>query len=80
VFLRQSALDRRNGHDVLAGYRDPLLIVCGANDRITPLAISEEMHALVPGSTLVVIPDCGHLAPMEKPDEVSAAMRRWLLT
>jgi len=79
VFLRQSALDRVDGHDVLAGYRDPLLIICGANDRITPLAISEEMHALVPGSTLVVLPDCGHLAPMEKPEEVSAAMREWLL-
>jgi len=78
VFLRQSALERGDGHDVLAGYRDPLLIVCGANDRITPRAISEEMHALVPGSTLVVVPDCGHLAPMEKPDEVSAAMRAWL--
>jgi pimeloyl-ACP methyl ester carboxylesterase len=78
VFLRQSALDRVDGHDVLAGYRDPLLIVCGANDRITPLAISEEMHALVAHSNLVVLPDCGHLAPMEKPDEVSAAMRDWL--
>ena len=78
VFLRQSALERRDGHDVLADYRDPLLIVCGANDRITPLAVSEEMHALVPHSQLVV-PDCGHLAPMEKPDEVSAAMRGWLL-
>lgn len=78
VFLRQSALDRVDGHDVLAGYRDPLLIVCGANDRITPLEISEEMRALVPHSNLVVLPDCGHLAPMEKPDEVSAAMRDWL--
>jgi pimeloyl-ACP methyl ester carboxylesterase len=55
------------------------LIVCGANDRITPLAISGEMHALVPHSNLVVLPDCGHLAPMEKPDEVSVAMRDWLL-
>ncbi|MGH8040273.1 MAG: alpha/beta fold hydrolase [Stenotrophomonas sp.] len=79
VFLRQSALDRADGRAVLAAYRDPLLIVCGANDRITPLATSEEMQALVPGSTLVVLPDCGHLSPMEKPDEVSAAMREWLL-
>ncbi len=79
VFLRQSGLERRDGHDVLAAYRDPLLIVCGANDRITPLAVSEEMHALVPHSQLVVVPDCGHLAPMEKPDDVSAAMRGWLL-
>ncbi len=79
VFLRQSALERRDGHDVLAAYRDPLLIVCGANDRITPPAVSEEMHALAPHSRLLLLPGCGHLAPMEKPDEVSAALRDWLL-
>ncbi len=79
VFLRQSALQRVDGHDVLAAWRKPLLIVCGANDRITPLAVSGEMHALVPQSQLVVVPGCGHLAPMEKPDEVSAALRDWLL-
>ena len=79
VFLRQSALERPDGHDVLAAYRGPLLIVCGANDRITPLAVSEEMHALAPHSRLLLLPGCGHLAPMEKPDEVSAALRDWLL-
>lgn len=78
VFLRQSALERADGHGLLAAYHDPLLIICGANDRITPLAVSEEMHALVPHSTLVVIPECGHLAPMEKPDDVSQALRAWL--
>ncbi len=79
VFLRQSALQRVDGHDVLASCRVPLLIVCGANDRITPLSTSREMHALAPHSTLHVLPGCGHLAPMEKPHEVSAAMRTWLL-
>jgi len=78
VFLRQSALQRVDGHDVLAACRVPLLIVCGANDRITPLPISREMHALAPHSTLDVLPDCGHLAPMEQPGAVSAALRRWL--
>jgi pimeloyl-ACP methyl ester carboxylesterase len=79
VFLRQSALERLDGRDVLAAYRDPLLIVCGANDRITPPAVSEEMHALAPQSRLLLLPGCGHLAPMEKPAEVSAALRDWLL-
>lgn len=78
VFLQQSALERRDGHDVLARYRHPLLILCGANDRITPLSISREMHALAPHARLTVLPDCGHLAPMEKPAEVSAALRGWL--
>ena len=79
VFLRQSGLDREDGHALLASYGDPLLILCGENDRITPLPISREMQALVPQATLVVVPGCGHLAPMEKPAEVSAAMREWLL-
>lgn len=79
VFLQQSGLERIDGHDVIAGYRDPLLILCGANDAITPPAISREMHALVPQSTLVLLPGCGHLAPLEKPGEVSAALRAWLL-
>ena len=79
VFLQQSGLERINGHDVIARYRDPLLILCGANDAITPPAISRQMHALVPQSTLVLLPGCGHLAPLEKPGEVSAALRAWLL-
>lgn len=79
VFLQQSGLGRADGSEVLAAYRDPLLIVCGCNDRITPLSISEAMQALAPHATLVALPDCGHLSPMEKPDEVSAAMRHWLL-
>jgi len=26
----------------------------------------------------VVIEDCGHMSPLERPDEVTAALRRWL--
>lgn len=79
VFLQQSALQRVDGHDVLRAYQDPVLIVCGANDRITPVSISEEMQALIPHATLVVVPGSGHLVPLEKPAEVSAALRAWLL-
>jgi pimeloyl-ACP methyl ester carboxylesterase len=32
-----------------------------------------------PGTTLVVVERCGHLSTMERPDEVSAALRRWLV-
>jgi len=34
---------------------------------------------LVPGATLTVIEDCGHLSTLEKPISVTAALRRWLL-
>lgn len=78
VFLRQSRIERVDGSDVLRNYRDPLLVVCGANDAITPPAISRDLAAMVPQAQLVVIADCGHLAPLEQPDAVTGAMRRWL--
>lgn len=78
IFLRQSRIERVDGSEVLRQWRGPALVVCGQNDAITPLAVSEQMAALMPQSTLVVIPQCGHLAPLEKPAEVSAALREWL--
>ena len=79
VFLRQSALARVDGSAVIAAWRRPLLVLCGANDQITPVAVHREIAALVPQATLQILPACGHLAPLERPDDVSGAMRRWLL-
>jgi pimeloyl-ACP methyl ester carboxylesterase len=54
------------------------LVLCGREDRSTPLEHSREMAADIPSAQLVVLEECGHLATMEKPAETSAAMRRWL--
>lgn len=78
VFIRQSRITRVDGSDVLRAWPGPTLILCGRNDAITPLAISEQMAALLPQARLVVLDDCGHLAPLEKPAQVSAALRDWL--
>jgi pimeloyl-ACP methyl ester carboxylesterase len=43
----------------------PVLIVWGAEDRITPLSQGEKIHSLLPQSELDVIPGCGHLAPSQ---------------
>ncbi len=40
----------------------PVLIVWGAEDRITPLSLGQRMHALIPQSQMEVIAGCGHLA------------------
>lgn len=80
AFLRQQTaiLGRPDSRDQLPGYRCSTLVLCGRQDALTPLSVSEEMAAAIPGAELAVIEDCGHLATMEKPDEVSEAMRRWL--
>ncbi len=58
----------------------PTLVLCGRQDLRTPLAVSEEMAEKILRATLVVIEDCGHLAPLERPKEVSTALREWLNT
>ncbi len=49
--------------NLLPHLKMPVLIVWGAEDRITPVDQAEKIHALVPQSQLDVIPNCGHLAP-----------------
>lgn len=46
----------------------PTLIVWGASDRLCPPAYAEEFHRLIPGSRVAMIPACGHLPSIEKPD------------
>lgn len=57
----------------------PTVVVCGRDDAATPLFLSEEMAAAIPGAKLVVIEQCGHLVTMEKPAETNAILRRWLV-
>ena len=42
---------------------EPLLIVWGSKDALTPLALGQEMHHLDPHSELDIVDGCGHLAP-----------------
>jgi 3-oxoadipate enol-lactonase len=44
------------------------LIVCGEDDKPTPPALSEELHALISGSRLELIANAGHLTNLEEPD------------
>ncbi len=56
----------------------PTLVLCGREDVLTPLAMHTEIAAGIPNSKLVVLEQCGHLSTLERPLEVSAALRTWL--
>jgi pimeloyl-ACP methyl ester carboxylesterase len=49
--------------NLLPQLKMPVLLVWGAQDRITPLSQAKTMHRLMPQSDLEVFPGCGHLAP-----------------
>ena len=80
AFIRQqqAILGREDRFGLLRAIACPTLVLCGRQDQLTPPAFHSEIAEAVPDSSLVIIEDCGHLAPMERPDAVSAAMRSWL--
>jgi pimeloyl-ACP methyl ester carboxylesterase len=71
-------LARRDASAAIRGYGGPLVVICGAEDRVSPPAQNEELVTLARHGTFVVIPGCGHMAPMERPAEVAAALTAWL--
>jgi pimeloyl-ACP methyl ester carboxylesterase len=80
AFLRQqkAIMGRPDGREDLRRIGCPTLILCGRQDALTPLALHEEIVSLVPGATLTVIEDCGHLSTLEKPVSVTRALFNWL--
>jgi pimeloyl-ACP methyl ester carboxylesterase len=67
-----------DGWDVLPTITVPTLIIAADKDELTPVATSERMHELVPGSELVVFKGHSHLVQVEKPREVHAAIDAFL--
>lgn len=80
AFIRQQTaiLDRPDSRPGLAGIRVPTLVLCGRQDLATPVEVAREMAADIPDARLTIVESCGHLATLEKPAEVNAAMRQWL--
>jgi pimeloyl-ACP methyl ester carboxylesterase len=79
-FVRQVRIimSRPDSRASLPAISCPTLVLCGRQDAPTPVALHEEMAAAIPDATLVVLPNCGHLAPLERPRVVTAQLRIWL--
>jgi pimeloyl-ACP methyl ester carboxylesterase len=76
----RALLARPDRTDLLASLRVPTLVLCGHDDKWSPLARHVEMARLVRGSQLVDVPDCGHMSTMERPEAITAALLAWLDT
>ncbi len=80
AFERQqmAAITRPDCRDLLPAIAVPTLVIGGREDRVTPPALQEEIAAGIPGAQLMILENCGHLAPLEQAETVNQAMRRWL--
>ena len=72
------AISRPDSRPYLKAIRVPTLAIVGDSDPLTPVERSEEIVSQIPGSRLVVLPACGHLSPIERPELVSRALEDWL--
>jgi pimeloyl-ACP methyl ester carboxylesterase len=80
AYLRQQTaiLTRPDSRATLARIAVPTMVAVGADDAMTPLAEARAIHHGIAGSHLHVIERCGHLPPLERPDEVTALLRQWI--
>jgi pimeloyl-ACP methyl ester carboxylesterase len=69
---------RADSVPTLREIRVPTLVVCGAEDTLTPVADSEALQAGIAGSRLELVPKSGHLSNMEAPADFNAALEKFL--
>jgi pimeloyl-ACP methyl ester carboxylesterase len=74
----RSWIDREDRLDRLAEITLPTLVIHAEDDGGIPIAKAEAMHARLPRSTFVRVPDSGHLVTEEQPEAVSTALRTFL--
>ena len=70
--------DRKSYGDMLDKIDVPTLVLCGAEDRLCPPKLHDELHHGIKGSTFVKLKNAGHLPTLEQPKATTAALRDWL--
>jgi len=63
--------------DLLPTIAVPTLLIWGEHDARSPLTVARQFERAIPGSRLVVIPDCGHVSNLEQCDRFNAAVREF---
>lgn len=70
--------DRPDSTDLLESISVPTLVIAGAHDQIVSVSVARKMAQAVPGAQFTVMPDAGHLAPLEQPTSVSRVLAEFL--
>jgi pimeloyl-ACP methyl ester carboxylesterase len=78
VRARQAALVRLDGYADLERIACPSLVVACRQDRLRRLAETERMAQHLPHARFAILEDCGHMAPLERPHELTALLADWI--
>ena len=77
-FRAMARASAENVRDVLPRIQVPTLLIAGDQDVQAPLPVAQDLHATIPGSTLVVLPGVGHVCNVEAPDAFNHTVRTFL--
>jgi 3-oxoadipate enol-lactonase/4-carboxymuconolactone decarboxylase len=73
-----NAIGRMDLRPVIHQITAPTLVIAGADDPATPVAMSEEIRANVPGAEMIVLPQAAHLLAVEQAERVGAYLISFL--
>jgi pimeloyl-ACP methyl ester carboxylesterase len=62
----------------LSKIKIPALLLCGEDDRLTPPDAMELMAVQIPGSQFEIVPNAGHMAPIENASFVTNKIKKFL--
>lgn len=78
IGVLQALANRPDSTDTLATIDVPVLLIYGEDDRVTPKECGLRMLKHLPRATMEIIPEAGHLAPIEQPAIVNSVIEDYL--
>jgi pimeloyl-ACP methyl ester carboxylesterase len=75
-----AACDAFDVLDQLPQIELPCLVLCGTEDRMTPVKFSQKLALDIPDSDLVLVEGAGHMVMLEAPAEVESAIQEFMKT
>ena len=78
VLLRQLSAERDDGHGRLKDIACPTLVVAADSDELRPRSETDRLAAGIPGARYEIVPDCGHMIPLERPEYLAGLLNEWL--
>lgn len=78
VIRQQESVANWSSFERLGEIRCPTLVICGVDDGMVPPENSRQIASKIPHARLRLIPQCGHLPMLEKPEDVADLVAAFL--
>jgi pimeloyl-ACP methyl ester carboxylesterase len=73
-----AACDAFDVMEKLGQIRCPTLVICGEDDKLTPVKYAQYLRDHIPTGTLAIVPHAGHMVMLEQPERVNRALEEFL--